>query len=160
MSRPPPVRDVAGLLATWCGIGLVPWAPGTWGSLAALAMGAGIVFVGGPFALAGATVAMLCLGLWASDRYAVRRGLDDPGAVVIDEVAGQWLAMLFVPPGWLEYALVFVAFRAFDITKVWPVSLAERRLRGAWGIMADDLVAGLYAGASVAVILWAIGKMA
>ncbi|MFQ6018552.1 MAG: phosphatidylglycerophosphatase A, partial [Kiloniellaceae bacterium] len=145
--RPLPFWHPARLLATWFGSGLLPGAPGTWGSLAALPFAALISWLGGPWALLAAVLMVFVLGLWASGRFTEGEDTEDPGEVVIDEVAGQWLAVLPVPldPG--LYLVAFLAFRLFDIAKVWPANLAQRRLAGAWGIMADDIVAGLYAGA-------------
>jgi phosphatidylglycerophosphatase A len=74
----------------------------------------------------------------------------DPKECVIDELAGQWIACAFAPLSPVAYLLAFILFRAFDITKIWPVSRAER-LHGGLGIMADDVVAALMAGAIIAV---------
>lgn len=141
------------LLATWFGSGLLPKAPGTWGSLAALPFAWLIVWAGGPIALACAAAAAFGIGWWASDIYA--KGRDDPGEVVIDEVAGQWLVLIAAPLDPAIYALGFVLFRIADITKPWPAYLAERRLPGGLGIMADDIIAGVYAGA----LLWAVSDL-
>jgi phosphatidylglycerophosphatase A len=73
-------------------------------------------------------------------------GGGDPGAVVIDEVAGQWLAVVLLRADPLAYFLAFVFFRLFDIAKPWPVGWLDRTLKGGLGIMVDDLMAGLYAG--------------
>lgn len=142
----------ANIAATWFGIGLVPGAPGTWGSLAALPLAWGLQWLGGPPLLAAATLAVFVLGLWSADVYGRRTGREDASEIVIDEVVGQWIAILAVPPGLIAYALGFVLFRAFDILKPWPISWAETRLRGGWGVMADDVLAGLFA----AVLLFAI----
>lgn len=155
MTAPPPLPfwHPASLLATWFGAGLLPKAPGTWGSLAALPCAALITWLGGPWALLAASFAVFAVGLWASARYCAAAGAEDPGSVVIDEVAGQWLALA---PAGLDpglYAVGFLAFRIFDIAKPWPVNLAERRLRGAWGVMADDMLAGLYAAIVVLIVL-------
>ena len=100
-------------------------------------------------------VIVLGVGVWASAAEAVRRGGSDPGAVVIDEVAGQWLSvvpaliLLPEPSGWelaLAAAACFVLFRIFDVAKPWPVSAFER-LPGGVGIMADDVAAGCFAAA-------------
>jgi phosphatidylglycerophosphatase A len=137
----------AGLLATWFGSGLLPKAPGTWGSLAALPCAWVIALMGGPWLLFVASLAVFLLGLWASGHYARSLGQDDPGSVVIDEVAGQWLALLPVALQLEYYPLAFIAFRFFDIVKPWPVNWLDQRLKGALGIMADDMMAGLYAAA-------------
>ena len=107
----------------------------------------------------GATAA----GWWAAEREAARRGIKDPGAVVIDEVAGQWLTFLVALPVLHHFAVVsrpevlalgFLTFRVFDVAKPWPVSRLER-LPGGLGIMADDLAAAVYAGLLlIALVLW------
>lgn len=148
MRRPAlPLGHPATLLATWFGCGLSPRAPGTVGSLGALPVAALIHATLGPLALALAALLAFAIGLWASARYAAADDDKDPSAVVIDEVAGQWLTLAAVPLAWPWYAAGFVLFRLFDILKPWPVSWADRRLPGAWGIMVDDMLAGLYAGA-------------
>ncbi len=143
---------LAVLLATWFGSGRLPGAPGTWGSLAALPFGWVIIVRSGPLGLAIATMLVFFVGVVASGHYAKLLGTKDPGSAVIDEVAGQWLALLpvayFSPSNWLFYGLAFIAFRLFDIWKPWPVRKFEL-LPGGWGIMVDDIVAGLYALAIV-----------
>jgi phosphatidylglycerophosphatase A len=140
----PRLANPEGLLATWFGAGLLPWAPGTWGSLAALPCAWVLVWVAGWPLLLVATILVFAVGIWSSERYSSRSKRSDPGEVVIDEVAGQWLVLCLMPLDVLSYLAGFVAFRFFDITKPWPVSWAERRLRGGLGIMADDIVAALY----------------
>jgi len=128
-------------LATGFGAGLLPKAPGTWGSLLAVALAWGIVHLWGPLGLAVGVAVAFGVGVWASgvciDKYAA----EDPKQVVIDEIAGQWLVLLAVPPGGIEYALGFVLFRAFDIFKPWPVSWADRTIKGGLGVMLDDILA-------------------
>jgi len=82
-------------------------------------------------------------------------GAEDPGAVVIDEIAGQWLALLAVEPTLVGYAVGFALFRAFDILKPWPVSWADCNVTGGIGVMLDDVLAAAYAGGALYVIaLW------
>ena len=136
------------LLATCFGIGRVPVAPGTFASAAALPLGWALATAGWPALAAGAVAATL-IGIWACDEYARKTRVHDPSECVIDEVAGQWFALLPVPvmahaDHWRPYLLGFVLFRLFDITKPWPVSAAER-LPGGFGIMMDDVVAGIAA---------------
>lgn len=133
------------MLATWFGAGYLPWAPGTWGSLAALPIAAILVVFGGVWLLALATAVIFIVGVWASGRFAALIDTKDPGSAVIDEVAGQWLALLPVALDWRFYPLAFVLFRIGDITKVWPARRLEE-LPGGVGIMADDVVPGVYAG--------------
>ena len=73
---------------------------------------------------------------------------EDPGVVVIDEVAGMWLALVPVALDLPSYAFAFLFFRFFDIVKIWPANFAQRRFKGGWGIMTDDIIAGAYAAAA------------
>lgn len=138
-------RRPSGVIATWFGAGLLPRAPGTWGSLAALPFAWAIARAGGWPALAVATALVFALGVWAAGQEARHTGAQDPGSIVIDEVAGQWLTLLFAPLDPLSYALGFVLFRIADITKPWPASWADRKIKGGIGIMLDDLLAAAYA---------------
>lgn len=144
----------AALIATWLGSGLLPKIPGTWGSLAALPFAYALALLGGPWLLAGAAVLIFAIGIWASEVYATRHGLEDPGAVVVDEVAGQWLTLVPVALHLEYYLLAFLLFRFFDIVKPWPVSWADRKLKGGFGIMADDVIAALYALCVLSAVLW------
>jgi phosphatidylglycerophosphatase A len=153
----------AALLATWFGSGRLPKAPGTWGTLAALPVAILIAELAGRHALILATLLVAAGGLWASHRYLAAgdraaSGDHDPGEVVIDEAAGLWLTLWVLPFAWPYYLYAFLAFRLFDIAKPWPIRLLERRLPGAWGVMADDLLAGLYAWVLYAVLsgLWSL----
>ncbi|MEK9753394.1 MAG: phosphatidylglycerophosphatase A [Rhodospirillaceae bacterium] len=147
------------LLATWFGSGLLPGMPGTWGSLAALPFAWAIHLYWGPAALFGAALAVFAVGVWASDIYARAAGTEDPGAVVIDEVAGQWLTLaLAAPLDPLYYALGFLFFRVADIVKPWPVSWAERRFAGGLGIMLDDIFAAFYAAVALVALGYALGR--
>jgi len=146
MTRGPAFWIAAGL-----GSGLVPRAPGTAGSLAALAVGMALLAIEPALLPLGAMIATIG-GLWAVQAARVE---GDPGWVVIDEIAGQWIALLplaLVPAGaeWNlpSLALAFVAFRALDILKPGPVGWADRH-EGAAGIMADDVIAGLLAAGIV-----------
>ena len=148
----PPFRHPAALLATWFGVGLIPIAPGTFGSLAALPFAWAMLEFGGLWLLLSATAAVFAVGCWASGHYAAATADSDPGAVVIDEVAGQWLALALAAPDLAQFALAFALFRIFDILKPWPVGWAERRFSGGLGIMIDDVAAGVYALAAFALI--------
>ena len=148
---------LAGVIATWFGSGRLPGAPGTWGSLAALPCAALLVWLGGWLLLLIATVAVFALGVWASERHARQLRRKDPGEIVVDEVAGQWLVLLPLPLDPLAYLLGFIAFRAFDIGKPWPVSLADRAVAGGLGIMLDDVVAAAYALVACALLSYLAG---
>lgn len=134
------------LFVTWFGSGWLPWAPGTWGSLAALPFAWLITtYGGGPGTLALAAVAFFALGCWASDIATRQTQTVDPGWIVVDEVVGQWLTLLAAPLSLVGYIAAFLLFRLFDIWKPWPVRWVERRLEGGLGIMADDVLAAAYA---------------
>ncbi len=144
-------------LATAGGVGYAPIAPGTFGSLVGAALFAGLVGRGAAV-VAAAVVIAAALGVWAADEAERIFAHSDDGRIVIDEVAGQLLALsplaMLLPP---ERALAplpllvgFCAFRALDIAKPGPVRWAERRFRGGRGVMFDDLVAGALAALLVA----------
>jgi len=138
------------------GVGYLPPASGTWASALAVALGLGLHALGGFPALALATVVVTAVGFWACQR-GVKAG-DDPPEVVIDEVAGQWVALCFPSFAFwymgldhLPYpALIaaFVFFRLFDVWKPWVIGWADRRGDPA-GVMLDDLLAGVAAGIAV-----------
>jgi phosphatidylglycerophosphatase A len=133
------------VLGTWFGAGLLPGMPGTWGSLAALPCAWVIHSLSGAAGLGIAAAIVFVVGCWAADTIARTSGLTDPGAIVIDEVAAQWLVLLPVPLDPLSYAVAFLLFRLFDIWKPWPVGWLDRRVHGGLGIMLDDLLAAVYA---------------
>jgi len=148
------------LIATWFGSGLIKGIPGTWGSLASLPFAAAIAWLGGFWALLAASVIAFLVGIWASGRYAEASRQGDPGPVVIDEVAGQWLALALLPLDPVTYLVGFVSFRVFDIVKPWPASWLDRSVKGGLGIMADDMAAGAYAGiVSWGLTIWVLGPM-
>lgn len=147
------------MITTLGGVGLLRPAPGTWGSLAGLGLGVLIHMAGGALLLVIATLAVTALGYWAV-RAEVGTSSDDPSEIVIDEVAGQWVALWPVSVGatlsgadivalYPGLITAFVAFRAFDILKPGPVGWADRQ-HGAFGIMADDVIAGWLAAMIVA----------
>lgn len=138
-------RDPEVLLVCGLGTGFVPKAPGTFGSLAAV-----VIWW---FALAGqslviqlaAIIVVTVLGTWLTGRVQARYQVNDPGAIVIDEFAGQWIALLFAPVSIWGMLAAFGLFRLFDIWKPWPVGALERGVSGPFGVMIDDLAAGLMA---------------
>jgi phosphatidylglycerophosphatase A len=136
---------LATVLATWFGVGLIPIASGTWGSLAALPFAWVLLDFGGWQWLLGAGVIATLVGIWATGRYAEDRDLKDPSPCVIDEVAGQWITLVPAALDPVHFAIGFFAFRLFDIWKPWPARWADRDLDGGVGIMLDDVFAGIYA---------------
>ncbi len=132
-------------LATWFGAGFLSPGPGTWGSAASLPFGIAIYMFGGVSALFWGVVIATLVGLWAAEKFDKAVGGHDSQMIVIDEVAGQWLALI---PAGLNPVLViisFIAFRFFDSLKPWPVSFFDQKVEGAKGVMGDDIVAGLMA---------------
>jgi phosphatidylglycerophosphatase A len=131
-------------VATGLGTGRIPAAPGTAGSLLGLGLAAWLARSGGATALLGGLLVVVAAGFWAAREADRLFGVPDPAPVVVDEVAGQMLAVAFFPPSGAHLAAGFVLFRLLDVWKPWPARRLED-LPGASGIMADDLLAGAYA---------------
>jgi phosphatidylglycerophosphatase A len=137
-------------VATFFGAGFGKPGPGTWGSVAAVLLWAAYGWAFHPtprtllFVLLAGIVLSLVLGIPASTIVARESGRKDPQFVVVDEVSGQWITLLFCPLDWRHGLLALVLFRLFDITKPFPVRQLESLPEG-WGIVLDDVGAGLYA---------------
>lgn len=147
------------LIATFLGAGLLRPAPGTWGSLAAIPAAWALFWLGGWPALALGVVLSFLLGWWATAEETRGKADHDPSEIVVDEVAGQWIALLPVAIGathagvsfwalWPGVLTAFIAFRFFDITKLGPIGWADR-LHTPLGVMLDDVIAGVFAAATV-----------
>lgn len=158
--------DYLALSIATCGVGYLPLIPGTFGSL--LSVGIFLLFT--QIAAATSLVALVLLfiiavtvtGIWAASRTEELAGRKDPGKVVVDEVAGQMIALLPVALFSLQpltrgVMVSFILFRLFDIFKPYPASRFER-LKGGYGIMCDDLVAGVYAAVITTTIIMFFGK--
>ena len=145
------------LIATWFGSGLSRVAPGTCGSLAALPFAWFMATVWGAPILILAAGTMFCIGCVACKRVLRVLGEKDPQIIVVDEVAGQWLALSAAPLDPLYYGLGFVLFRAADIWKIWPASWVDRSLSGSLGVMLDDAISGIYAAIAVFVVVVILG---
>lgn len=147
-------------VATFFGAGLGKPGPGTYGSVAAVLIWAAVAWASHGarytlliFLLAG-IAASLVLGVPAATIAARESGRKDPGFVVIDEVAGQWIALLGTPADWRHGLIALILFRIFDITKPFPARQLESLPEG-WGIVFDDVAAGLYAwGVASLIRLW------
>lgn len=137
-------------VATFFGAGFGKPGPGTWGSVAAVLLWAAYAFALHPtphtllLVLLAGIALTLVLGIPAATIVARESGRHDPGFVVIDEVAGQWIALLFSPTDWRHALIALILFRLFDITKPFPARQLESLPEG-WGIVFDDVAAGLYA---------------
>jgi phosphatidylglycerophosphatase A len=154
-----PLGDPAMLLATVGGVGLLPVAPGTWGSLVGVAIAWVVGAASGPLALLALATGLFAAGWWAAERVAARRAIADPGFIVIDEVVGQALVLAWVPPTPWAYAAGFILFRIADILKPWPIRAIERRFRNGFGVMADDVAAAVYAGIGLYLCLKIYGQL-
>ncbi len=143
-------QRVLGLATVW-GVGRLPKAPGTFGTVAAIPL-AILTQWGGVWVEWGVLIGVCVVGTWAADEACRILGRKDPSEVVIDEVAGLLLTMIAAPVGWIWFVVGFVLFRLFDIWKPWPVNWLER-LPGGWGVMADDLAAGGYAALVITLIV-------
>lgn len=140
-------RSPAHFFALGFGSGLSPWAPGTCGALAALpfffalhALGAAAYFA--------ITLAAFLIGIRLCARASESLGHPDHGSIVWDEVVGMWVALFLIPPSATAVIAGFLLFRLFDIAKPWPIRQSEK-LGGGLGIMADDLLAGLFANVAL-----------
>ena len=151
----PIVRALVIVVATAGGAGYAPFASGTVGSLVALPLVPWLAHLrDGSWPLALATlVAIVLLAIWAAGRAEIIFGGKDHSRIVIDEVAGMATAAIFVPATWRAAAIVFVTFRVFDVLKPFPAGAIDRRGRGGFGVVGDDLVAGAYAGLLTRVLL-------
>ena len=138
----------AHFLAFGFGAGLMPRAPGTWGTLVALPIFA-FAQMGGTFSVLVVAAIFFVVGIWASGVAGRALGVADHGGIVIDEIAAFLLVLALTPAaiGW--WLTAFVLFRIFDIFKPWPIRWADRNIKGGFGVMFDDLLAAVFAIAGI-----------
>jgi len=149
------MNRLAVFVASFGYVGFFPIAPGTAGSLAALALFAFIRWIGVPAIEVGAIVAVFAIGIWAASGTEVAVGRKDPGVVVIDEVLGMLITLALLPVSIPGVALGFLLFRLLDVIKPYPAAKLEH-LHGGLGIMADDAVAGLYSHLLLRLCVWLV----
>ncbi|MGI9309712.1 MAG: phosphatidylglycerophosphatase A family protein [Gammaproteobacteria bacterium] len=138
-------------LAFGFGLGLLPRAPGTWGSLPGLLF----YWLLAPFGLSlylVITALMALAGIWICGESSRRLGVHDHSGIVWDEIVGMMLVMAVAPDGFLGYLVAFILFRTLDIWKPWPIRELDHSLHGGLGIMLDDIVAAVYAAAALLLI--------
>jgi phosphatidylglycerophosphatase A len=140
-------------LACGFGSGTAKFMPGTWGTLAAVPLYLVLRQFSPITYLIILTVAIL-FGVWICHITARDFGEADPGPIVWDEMVGFWLALWVAPNGWQWIVGAFILFRAFDIFKPWPINVAQEKLPGGWGIVVDDLLAGLYTWIIIQLVVW------
>lgn len=138
------LKSPALVIVSWFGSGLSPIIPGTMGTLATLPFAWIVQYYYGSVGLLIGACLLFVIGCLASDRY-LRTNPDkkDPGEIVIDETAAMFLTLTVFAHTWLAYLMAFLAFRAADILKPWPASWADRKVKGAIGVMLDDILAAL-----------------
>jgi len=142
--QPDLLHNPVQFLAFGFGSGLSPRAPGTMGTLVAVPL----YLLAVQLDLALYTVfvlAALVLGIWLCGRASRQLNVHDHPGIVWDEFVGFWITLWAIPAEWLWIVLGFVVFRILDIVKPWPISFLDRRVKGGWGIMVDDIVAGVMA---------------
>lgn len=155
----PAVGFLSRSIATWFGCGRSRIAPGTVGSFGALPLHFALVSAG-RIPHAAATLALTLVGVWAAERVATELKDEDPSSVVIDEVVGTLLALgIAWPLGLPAQIAAFALFRLFDITKPGPIDTVQRLRPPGLGIMADDVLAGLAAGAVVRLGAWVLALL-
>ena len=135
-------------------VGFAPVAPGTVGAAAAIPFFLLLRQAGSAWLEIAVCAAIVAAGAWSAKRTEEALGVEDPGPVVIDEVVGMFVSLLFLPVTWPVIAAAFLAFRVFDIVKPWPAGRLEH-VPGGWGVMADDVMAGVYANLTIQVLVWA-----
>jgi len=152
------VSNLAVILATVGGIGYVPVASGTFGSLAALPLLPVLAAIRDA-SLAGyaaVVLALVAVAIWSAGRAEEALGGHDHSRIVIDEVAGMVATGMFLPATWSAIGVGFVLFRLFDVVKPFPAGFIDGRVEGGFGVVGDDLVAGVYAGA----LTWLLLRLA
>ena len=131
-------------LAFGFGSGLAPFAPGTFGTLAAIPLYLLMQSLSLPIYLA--ITAIVCVvGVWICGKSSEKLGVHDHSGIVWDEFAGYFVTMIAAPAGWLWILIGFALFRLFDIWKPWPISVLDKQMHGGLGIMIDDILAGVFA---------------
>jgi phosphatidylglycerophosphatase A len=135
-------------------VGFAPVAPGTVGSAAAIPLFLLLRRAGSPWLEIAVCGVLVVAGAWSARLAERALGVEDPGPVVIDEVLGMLVSLLFLPGTWPVIVAAFIAFRVFDVVKPWPAGRLED-VPGGWGVMADDVMAGVYANLTIQILLWA-----
>lgn len=140
-------------LASGFGSGCAPVAPGTFGTAAAIPVWILLSFLS-PITYAIFVFAIFVLGCYVSEKASQELGVHDHGGIVIDEFVGYFITMFLVPLSWFNVLLGFILFRIFDVLKPWPIKVLDRQVKGGFGIMIDDVLAGFMALISVHLLLW------
>jgi len=138
------LKNPVNFLAFGLGSGCAPKAPGTFGTAAAVLFYLPLQYLS-IWLYLGFIVVTFVLGVWLCDRASKALGVHDHGGIVWDEFVGYWITMIAAPAGWVWMLVGFLLFRLFDIWKPWPIKVADNVIEGGFGIMIDDVLAGIYA---------------
>ena len=141
----PSLTNPIHMLAFGLGSGLAPKAPGTFGTLAALPIYWWLLADLAPWVFALMTLLTFVLGVYVCEKTSQDLGVHDHGGIVIDEWVGMWITLFLLPKSLFWLALAFVLFRFFDIIKPWPIKWQDQHVKGGFGIMIDDVLAGVMA---------------
>ncbi|MFN7097476.1 MAG: phosphatidylglycerophosphatase A [Gammaproteobacteria bacterium] len=141
-------------LACGFGAGTAKFMPGTWGTIVAIPLYLAMQAVLSPLYYMLVLIAAIIFGFWICQVTAKDFGETDPPAIVWDEIVGFLLALWAAPNGWQWILAAFILFRMFDILKPWPIKFIQEKLPGGFGIVADDLMAGLYTWIIIQLVVW------
>jgi phosphatidylglycerophosphatase A len=151
------LKRIVIFLATGCFTGYSPLAPGTTGTLAAIPIYFFLSRLSPPYYIA-ILLGSIYAAIWVSDRAEVLLQSRDCRYIVIDEIVGFFVAMFMIPPTVRNILLGFFLFRAFDIIKPFPIRALEERVRGGYGVVLDDIIAGIYTNLIIHILLFTILK--
>lgn len=146
-------RSPVQFLAVGFGSGLAPIAPGTFGTLPALLLWIPLSYLHWSWYLA-IVFCMAVTGIWICDQASKQHDVDDHGSIVWDEIVGYLITVFAIPFSFTTMIVAFFLFRLFDISKPWPVSWADKKVKGGLGVMLDDVLAGLYCCAILHTLHW------
>jgi phosphatidylglycerophosphatase A len=151
-------NDIVVFLATGCFTGFLPLMPGTWGTFAAIPI---VILVHRVNLVVQGIIALVfvAFGAWISGRAEILLEDHDPRPIVIDEMAGFLISLLWLPLNPLTLLLGFGIFRLFDVVKPPPISSVEKRMRGGWGVVIDDVLAGVFTNATLRLLFMAAGLL-
>jgi phosphatidylglycerophosphatase A len=151
-------NDIVVFLATGCFTGFLPLMPGTWGTFAAIPI---VILVHRVNLIAQGIIALVFVAFaaWVAGRAEILLEDRDPRPIVIDEMAGFLISLLWLPLNPLTLCLGFALFRLFDIVKPPPISSVEKRMRGGWGVVIDDVLAGVFTNAVLRLLLIVAGLL-
>ena len=149
------MNRMALLISSFGYVGFFPIAPGTAGSLAALALYALVRWIDLPIVELAAILGVFAVGVWAATKTETLLGSTDPGPIVIDEVLGMLITLAWLPLSLTGVLVGFVLFRVYDVIKPYPARRFED-MHGGWGVMLDDAMAGVYGQVTLRLLVWAL----